>query len=355
MAALSIPWSTMESPNGGIEEAVDKTRLSKTMAFLLRHRPDVGGLKLDPEGFVAIDELRRALSRLLREEISSERLAEAIADAPVRRFEQVEERIRALKREEERRDEAARRASLPPDILYHATTDDLIEQVRETRQLTAGPERQIFLSTDEAQAWRVAHRLTTGKPRVLYIDAARARRHGVRFWRNKRNGLFATDSVPLQDVLNLQENFAEQISAGGIPMRRDEEGLKMALIRVTRRSGVTWEVAKGKLEHGEPPEHAAIREVREEMGVSVNLRITHSLGMVRYGFLAPGGLPRLKTVHLFLMEPEGDIESFTPAEGEGIGAVRWFTPDDAARVVTHSSLVPMLAQTVAMLAEEDEK
>ena len=98
----------------------------------------------------------------------------------------------------------------------------------------------------------------------------------------------------------------------------------MALIRVTRRSGVTWEVAKGKLEPGEPPEIAGIREVREEMGIDVDLKITRNLGMIRHDFLAPGGLPRLKTVHLFLMEPTEPIAQFLPAHREGIGAVRWF-------------------------------
>lgn len=338
-------------PNSDVPRAPlnppDPIRVSKTMAFLLRHRPDVGALKPDAEGWVTIDELGAAIGRLLKGDVTADMLDGLVAEQRVRRFEIVDGRIRALAREEERRDEGRR--VHPPDILYHATTEDQIDRIRSAGHLSAGADRHVFLSSDEAQAWRVAHRLPGGPPRVLYVDAARGRRHGVRFFRNRRNGLFMATPIPLADVLNLQDGFAEQISAGGVPISTAADGVKMALIRVTRRSGVTWEVAKGKLEHGEPPEIAAVREVKEEMGVEVNLTITRYLGAVRYGFLAPGGLPRLKTVHLFLMTPEGPMEDFLPSHREGIGAVRWFSLADACRVVTHSSLVPVIQHAAQLL------
>ena len=229
-----------------------------------------------------------------------------------------------------------------PDILYHATTEAEVLRIRQSGRLSAGGDRHVFLSADEAQAWRVAHRMTGSAPVVLYVDAARARRHGVKFFRNRRGGLHLSTAIPFSDILNLQPGFGEQVSAGGIPIIGKGSETRMALIRVTRRSGTTWEVAKGKLEPGESPEQAAVREVQEEMGVTVGLGIKAHLGAVRYGFLAPGGLPRLKTVHLFLMEPLGAIEAFTPATNEGIAAVRWFPLADAMRAVTHPSLVPVV-------------
>lgn len=322
------------------------------MAFLLRHRPDVGGLQPDEAGWVDLIELCKALGKLLRADVTDDAIRAVVGSSRIQRFEIEEGRIRALRRDDERRDEARR--VHPPDILYHATTDDQIGRMRAARQLSAGAERQVYLSSDEAQAWRVAHRLTGGRPHVLYVDAARARRHGVRFFRNRRNGLYMATPIPAQDVLNLQDGFAEQLSAGGIPLSIGPEGIRMALIRVTRRSGVTWEVAKGKLEPGEPPERAAVREVQEEMGISVDLRITRHLGAVRYGFLAPGGLPRLKTVHLYLMEADGEVGEFLPAHQEGIGAVRWFSLDDACRMVTHTSLVPLVRRAAAILGAEGE-
>jgi len=186
---------------------------------------------------------------------------------------------------------------------------------------------------------------------VLYVDASRAKRHGVRFRRDRRNGLYLTDSLPVRDVLNLRPHFGCQLSAGGFPLAIGQDGLvRLALIKVTRRSGVTWEVAKGKLEEGETPEGAATREVIEEMGIEgVLLECIRTLPSVRYGFLTPEGHPRLKTIFLYFMRPSGDVGSFTPSEREGIGDVRWFTADEAAQVVRHSSLVPVMRLARDML------
>lgn len=326
-----------------MSDEVDSIRVSKTMAFLLRHRPDVGNLDLDDQGWVPLEELCTAVSRLLRIEVEISRVQALVGGAEIERFEIEQGRIRAVQRQRQKR-------IWTPDILYHAATEEHVERYLAEGMVSAGGRRSVFLSDDEVQAWRVAHRLG-GSPRVLYIDTSRARRQGVQFSRNRRNGLYLAADLPMHGVLNLLPNFAEQLSAGGIPLQRGADGVaRMALINVTRRSGSTWEIAKGKLEDGEPPEHAAIREVQEEMGLEVDLRITGFVGFVRYGFLAPGGLPRLKTVYLYLMEPTVTIEAaFQPSEREGIGDVRWFTPEQACRAVTHSSLVPLMRHARRMV------
>jgi 8-oxo-dGTP pyrophosphatase MutT (NUDIX family) len=234
------------------------------------------------------------------------------------------------------------RQSTLPDILFHATTEQQLLGALEQGQLTTNSRRRLIFSSDEIQAWRAAHRLQ-GAARVLCIDTLRARRAGTRFQRNRHNGLYSAQTVPTRHVLNLRDGFDFQLSAGGIPVRKGADGvIRMALIQVKRRSGVTWEIAKGKLEEGETPELAAVREVREEMGVETHFDLVRMVGQVRYGFLAPGGLPRLKTIYLYLITPREEMDTFVPSEREGIGAVAWFTPEEAARAVTHSSLVPLM-------------
>ncbi|MEZ4319015.1 MAG: RNA 2'-phosphotransferase [Myxococcota bacterium] len=316
----------------------DPVRLSKTLSFLLRHKPEAGSLSLDGDGWTDIESACRAAGKLLRRRVPADEVVAMLENARVKRFEIEGERIRALV------DRRQKRRTTPPDILYHACTEGQIERAMAAGHLAASG-RPLFLSSDEPQAWRVAHRMRTDAPRVLYIDTTRARRHGVRFFQNRRTGLYSAERLPVSDVLNLQPNFAEQRSAGGIPIRIAEDGRpRMALIRVTRRSGVTWEIAKGKLEPGETPESAGVREVQEEMGLQTALNVTGYVGLIRYGFLAPGGLPRLKSVYLFLMEPEDPRSevSFEPREAEGIKDVQWFTPGEACRAVTHSSLRPIM-------------
>jgi putative RNA 2'-phosphotransferase len=318
---------------------IDPIRLSKTMAFLLRHRPEAGNLRLDAGGWVEVDALLIALTRLLQTQITRDRLL-LLTLGPPARFEIVDARIRAVERPL-----VAHPRVTPPDILFFATVASQLPALARDGLGRLDGADALPLSDDEGQTWRIAHRLAgaNDRPAVVVVDAARGRRRGLRFYRNRRNGLFLTPHVPPGDLLNLLPGFAGQLSAGGIPFVRGPDGaLRFALIRVTRRSGTTWEVAKGKLEAGEPPEVAGAREVQEEMGLDCPLAVAADLGAVKYGFLAPGGLPRLKTVFLYLFACEGDPGDFRPAEGEGIHAVRWFTLDEACRAVTHSSLQPAM-------------
>jgi 8-oxo-dGTP pyrophosphatase MutT (NUDIX family) len=255
-----------------------------------------------------------------------------------------------------RRQRRGQRHAELPDILYHATTRGRLSRYTRSGQLDAGPNRQVFLSHDEDEAWRVAHRFRakarkgthSDEPVVLYVDAGRAWRSGVRFHRT-RNGLWLARSVPARHVLNLRPGFREQVSAGGFLIRRDRGQTELALVACVRRSGTTWEIAKGKLETGETPEQAAMRELQEEMGFTAQLRIGQPLGMVRYGFRTPEGHPRLKSLHVYLIESDEPPENFDPAEKEGIKDVRWFSVADACQRVTHTSLLPVMKELAQRL------
>jgi 8-oxo-dGTP pyrophosphatase MutT (NUDIX family) len=242
--------------------------------------------------------------------------------------------------------------TLPPDILYHATSERRIQKVVAAGALDVKGGRAVFLSRFEWQAWQVAHRQATDAA-VLFIDASRARRDGVRFERNAQ-GLWQATSIPIRHVLNLREGFAEQVSAGGVPVWFGPDGPELALIRVHRRSGTTWEVAKGKLELGETPAQAGMREVCEEMGYPLELTVMRGLGAVRYGFTTPDGDPRLKTLHMFLFETPTRVETFAPAGGEGICEVGWFRPKEASRAVSHRSLRPLMRRVRWLLEAEDD-
>ncbi|TVQ93147.1 MAG: NUDIX domain-containing protein [Deltaproteobacteria bacterium] len=338
---------------------MDRVRLSKTLAFLLRHRPEVGGLKPDEQGWVPLEEACRAASKLMRTEVTTTVVRDLVTGAQTTRFEVRELRIRALSRSRAKEKWRAPRRHprcTPPDILYHATTAERAAEVRDQDLLTAGPERHVYLSGDEAHAWRVAHRLRGALPEVLVIDASRARRKGVSFFRNRKTGLYLSSPIPTSAILNLQEGYAEQHSAGGFPVRRASDGgFELALVKVTRRSGATWEVAKGKLEPGETPEATAIREVQEELGISAALKVMKFIDTARYGFLIPGGHPRLKSVYLYLLEPLEPIEGFTPRASEGISDVAWFPVDEAVRAVTHSSLQPVMKRVAELLRDPSHR
>ena len=126
-----------------------------------------------------------------------------------------------------------RHRSSPPDILYHATSEGRAERAKARGTLEVRGGRPVYLSRHEGQAWQVAHKQAE-HPHVLYVDVSRARRDGCHFERNNQ-GLWQARSIPARHVLNLRPGFAEQLSAGGLPVWFGPDGPELLLIRVQRR------------------------------------------------------------------------------------------------------------------------
>jgi 8-oxo-dGTP pyrophosphatase MutT (NUDIX family) len=244
------------------------------------------------------------------------------------------------RRQQRSRKQAVRGGGSLPDILYHASDVDAAGVARDRGSLSFGDRKSVFMSRAEGQAWLISHR-NNAEPLVLYVDASRARQSGVKFQRNGR-GLWQAEAIPSKHILNLQTGFRHQLSAGGFPVFYGSEGPEIALIRVKRRFGATWEIAKGKLEDGEYPIQCAKRELQEEMGAEMNLEVEYDFGYVRFGFLTPEGYPRLKTLYVYQFKTDKRIENFKPAEGESIVDVGWFTPKQVDRLVSHRSLRPLV-------------
>ena len=322
---------------------LDFIRLSKTLSYLLRHGSDAAGLSADEDGWFPVSAVATATSHVIRRTVSDEEVLVTASRYGGGRFEVCDGRVRLGTC-------AYPRAPLcGPDILYHATPRSRVEAFVESGQLVDPGGAPVQLARGEGHAWRVAHRQWED-PVVLYVDAARARRDGVQFERT-RAGHFVARSVPIRHVLNLREGFAEQASAGGFLVDWTTGVPRIALIRVCRRGGSTWEVAKGKIEAGEAPQQTAIREVCEEMGVRAPIEVRGELGTIRYGFCTPDGSPRLKTIYLYVLEASCDVGTFDPATGEGIDAVRWFGLEEALASLAHPSLRASIGRLLGALEE----
>ena len=96
---------------------------------------------------------------------------------------------------------------------------------------------------------------------------------------------------------------ATATSAGGIVVRYVDSIPQLVLGRRRReRDGQTWTLPKGTPIPGETLEETALREVREETGLTV--RILSPLDAIKYTFIQRGTRIH-KTVHYFIMEPTG--------------------------------------------------
>lgn len=318
-----------------------QSRLQQAIAGVLRGGGPIRGLKPERDGWYLVVDLAQLVSAQLRGPVDPE---------------EVEVALRSFRNKGVELSPGHFRLPAPhapgPDILFHAIRSSRLPQIQRSGSLGDGSGAVHFARSEE-HAWRVAHR-QWDDPMVLYVDAARARREGIRFNRT-RSGQYFTGRVPIRHVLNLRHGFAEQASAGGFLVDWRSGIPRLALIRVVRRSGATWEVAKGKLEPGETPDETAAREVQEEMGVGVPINVARSLGVVRYGFSTPDGAPRLKTIYLYLLETDQAVAQFVPASAEGIDAVRWFDLEEALAVITHPSLKGATGRLLAALKNRAEE
>jgi len=82
------------------------------------------------------------------------------------------------------------------------------------------------------------------------------------------------------------------------------------------RRGDEWVFPKGHLEAGEGPEDAAVREVREETGLDIQL--IRSIGSTRYGFDGPGTGQHRKRIHWFVAERIGGTLRLDPTFAEAM-------------------------------------
>ena len=72
--------------------------------------------------------------------------------------------------------------------------------------------------------------------------------------------------------------------------------------RLDRHGKLLWSLPKGHIEDGETVEETAVREVKEETGISA--RVLQPLGTIDYWFVAERRRVH-KTVHHFLLESTG--------------------------------------------------
>ncbi len=119
-------------------------------------------------------------------------------------------------------------------------------------------------------------------------------------------------------------------AAGGYVMRA---GVKERELLMIFRRGV-WDLPKGKQDPGESTEECALREVREEIGIS-ELTIVKPLASTMHEYEREG-FWCVKTTHWFhMLTPE---VVFTPEREEDIQRIAWIPWSEATRRVGYESL-----------------
>lgn len=165
---------------------------SKFLSLVLRHQPEVIGVTLDPQGWVAVDELiARAADK--GQVLTRDLIARVVDENDKQRFALSEDGTRIRANQGHSVDvDLALEPQEPPETLYHGTAARNLDSI-ERAGLRRGQRQYVHLSADPATARAVGQR--HGKPVVLRVAAGAMARDGHRFFRSA-NGVWLAESVP---------------------------------------------------------------------------------------------------------------------------------------------------------------
>ena len=168
------------------------TSTSKFMSLVLRHQPELIGLKLDAAGWVPLDELV-AKARSARHPLTVDLVHEVVRTSDKQRFAISEDGLRIRANQGHSIDvELDLPVQTPPPVLFHGTARQFWPSIQR-EGLSKRARHHVHLTTDLKIAGAVGQRY--GELVMLQVDAARMVADGHVF-HVSANGVWLTDAVP---------------------------------------------------------------------------------------------------------------------------------------------------------------
>jgi putative RNA 2'-phosphotransferase len=171
----------------------DLVEISRFLSYVLRHRPDSIGLKLDCQGWAPIADLI-AGARGAGHQLDERTLREVVGASDKRRFaiSPDGQRIRAVQGHSTKAVAITFPKVTPPNLLFHGTAQRFVESIL-LQGLNPGDRQYVHLSEDRQVAMDVGKRY--GEPAVLSIDSRRMYQDGADFFLAE-NGVWLVLTVP---------------------------------------------------------------------------------------------------------------------------------------------------------------
>jgi 8-oxo-dGTP pyrophosphatase MutT (NUDIX family) len=134
-----------------------------------------------------------------------------------------------------------------------------------------------------------------------------------------------------------------QHSAGGLIVRSGR------ILLISTQEGRRWQLPKGHIEEGETPEQAAVREVREETGITVRAR--EPIGDVSYVYRRDGRRIH-KVVHYYLC---AFVAGSTDDHDHEVEDARWIPLEEALTALTYPGERRLIARAISRLAPDRDR
>lgn len=112
-----------------------------------------------------------------------------------------------------------------------------------------------------------------------------------------------------------------------------------------------WTLSKGRVQEGESIEDGTVREIKDEMGLTI--KIKEKIGENEYVASDPAVGKKRKHVTYFLAE--SPFESITLEQKGGLDDAKWFRLQDAIDLNFYDDMLPLITKAVQKLTETTTK
>ncbi len=178
-----------------MEKAREKF-ISKFMSYVLRHHPEVIGLKVDAFGWANVQELLEKATADSRK-FTLEEMEYVVANNAKQRFGFSEDKTKIRANQGHSFPvNLELELVMPPDLLYHGTVSKFLEAIKD-KGLKKMDRQHVHLSPDVETAKAVGSR--RGKPIILKIRAKAMHEAGHAFYLSA-NGVWLTENVPAEFI-----------------------------------------------------------------------------------------------------------------------------------------------------------
>ena len=167
--------------------------ISKYISLILRHKPEVIGITLDPHGWADVSELIAGVNKTYPFDMKT--LERVVSKDEKQRYSFNENKtlIRANQGHSIPVDVELSNAK-PPEILYHGTGQKYVESI-DKQGLIPKSRLYVHLSTDVETALKVVKR--HGLPIVYSVNSGDMYRDGITFYLSANN-IWLTKSIPVK-------------------------------------------------------------------------------------------------------------------------------------------------------------
>jgi putative RNA 2'-phosphotransferase len=160
----------------------DLEKLSKFLAYVLRHSPEEANLTLDDQGFTPVDDLWAAVQKRFGDRYTWPDLLTIVEGDKTgkKRYEIDGRQIRALYGHNVAITEIAYEPAVPPALLYHGTNEKALKEIRKEGLKSLG-RQYVHCTTSLQRATMVAQR-RSDEIVMLEIQASVAHAAGIVFY-----------------------------------------------------------------------------------------------------------------------------------------------------------------------------